>query len=65
MSQEVREVPEATRAKAPAVKTTPRVQPGLKRAVSGYDYVRADLKRIGLLSGLMVVIVVVLAFTLG
>lgn len=51
--------------KSPVSKTTPRTQPELKRAIVAYQYVRADLKRIGILAGMMIIILIVLTFVLG
>ena len=36
-----------------------------KRALPAYQYVNIDLKRIGILAGVMVIILIVLAFVLG
>ena len=53
----------------PVVKAAPRpasrAQSELKRGISSYQYVRADLKRIGMLAGAMFVILIILSFVLG
>ena len=59
------EIPEPRPVKSPVSKTALRRQPELKRAIPGYQYVRADLKRIGMLAGMMIVILIVVAFILG
>ncbi len=59
------EIAEPTPIKPPVSKTTPRAQPGPKRATAAYQYVRADLKRIGILAGMMIIILIVLTFVLG
>lgn len=62
---ESQEIAEPTPIKPPVSKTTPRAQPGPKRATAAYQYVRADLKRIGILAGMMIIILIVLTFVLG
>lgn len=62
---ESQEIAEPTPIKPAVSKTTPRAQPGPKRATAAYQYVRADLKRIGILAGMMVIILIVLTFVLG
>jgi hypothetical protein len=37
----------------------------LKRGIPSYQYVRADLKKIGILAGGMVLILIILSFALG
>jgi hypothetical protein len=53
----------------PVAKAAPRpvsrAQSELKRGVHSYQYVRADLKRIGMLAGAMLVILIILSFVLG
>jgi len=46
-------------------RTTQKPQPGSAQSVPGYQYVRGDLKRIGMLAGGGVAILVVLTFILG
>jgi hypothetical protein len=43
----------------------PRARSEAKLAASGAELVRADLKRIGILAGIMLIILIILAFTLG
>ena len=43
----------------------PRARSEAKLAASGSELVRSDLKRIGILAGIMLVILIILAFTLG
>ena len=62
---ESQEIAEPTPIKPPVSKTTPRAKPGPKRATAAYQYVRADLKRIGILAGMMIIILIVLTFVLG
>ncbi len=62
---ESQEIAEPTPIKPAVSKTTPRAQPGPKRATAAYQYVRADLKRIGILAGMMIIILIVLTFVLG
>jgi len=59
------EIAEPRPIKSPVSKTTPRTQPEPKRAALAYQYVRGDLKRIGILAGIMIVILIVLAFVMG
>ena len=53
----------------PVPRTSPRsaqrTQTESRRGVPGYAYMRADLKRIGMLAGGMILILIVLAFVLG
>jgi len=42
-----------------------RAQSELKRGTPSYQYVRADLKKIGMLAGAMLVILIILSFVLG
>jgi hypothetical protein len=51
--------------KSPPTKMISKVQPGGKQAISDYRYVRDDLKRIGILTGAVIVILIILAFVLG
>jgi hypothetical protein len=46
-------------------KAVPRPQAELKRGISSYQYVRADLKRIGILAGAMILILIIVSFALG
>jgi hypothetical protein len=52
-------------AKRPVVKQTPRAQSEHKRGLPSYDYVRADLKKIGVLAAAMVLVLIILSFVLG
>ena len=65
---ESQEIAEPTPIKPPVSRTTPttpRARPELRRAAATYQYVRADLKRLGILAGMMVIILIVLTFVLG
>jgi len=42
-----------------------RTQPELKRGVRSYEYVRTDLKKIGVLAGAMIIVLIIFAFVLG
>ncbi len=59
------EIAEPKPIKSQVSKTAPRTQPQPKRAAASYQYVRADLKRIGILAGMMIIILIVLTFVLG
>ncbi len=53
---------------APVRSTVPKAVPRqaeLKRGISSYQYVRADLKRIGILAGIMILILIIVSFALG
>ncbi len=54
--------------KRPAPKAQPNVQPRMSqtkgRVITSYQYVRDDLKRIGMLAGVMILVLIVLAFVL-
>lgn len=56
---------EEVRGTRAAPRAVPRPSNVAVRPPAGYDYVRDDLKRIGILSGVAVVILVVLTFVLG
>ncbi len=51
--------------KSPAIQRGPRTQPGIRLAIPDYKYVRDDLKRVGILTGAIIVIIIILAFVLG
>ena len=51
--------------KSPAIQRGPRTQPGIRLTIPDYRYVRDDLKRIGILTGAIIVILIILAFVLG
>lgn len=51
--------------KSPATQRGPKTQPGIRLTISDYRYVRNDLKRIGILTGAIIVIIIILAFVLG
>jgi len=61
----VKEKAETVAVESPAPKAAPTTRPTLKRKKLGYQYVRDDLRRIGILAGIMIVILIVLAFVLG
>jgi hypothetical protein len=52
-------------AKSPASQRGPKTQPGIRLAIPDYRYVRDDLKRVGILTGAVIVIIIILAFVLG
>lgn len=56
-------------AASPARSTTPKAaskaQPERKIAIPGFQYVKDDLKRVGILAGAIIVILIILAFVLG
>ncbi len=52
-------------ARKPVSEPVPRMQAELKRGARSYQYVRTDLKRIGVLAGAMIVILIILTFALG
>jgi hypothetical protein len=52
-------------AKSPAPQKGPKTQPGIRLAIPDYRYVRDDLKRVGILTGAVIVIIIILAFVLG
>jgi hypothetical protein len=58
-------IAESKPAKEKAVRQPPRVQPELKRGFPRYEYVRADLKRIGVLAAAMILVLIILSFVLG
>ncbi len=62
---ESQEISEPRPIKSPVLRAAPRTQPQPKRAAAAYQYVRADLKRIGILAGMMIIILIVLTFVLG
>lgn len=66
-TQEVAATKETVSAKAPTTSTAKaaKTQPEHKITIPGYQYVRDDLKRIGILTGAIIVILVILAFVLG
>lgn len=51
--------------KSLATQRGPKTQPGLRLTIPDYKYVRDDLKRIGILIGAIIVILIILAFVLG
>ena len=59
----------ASAEKSPAPKAQPRIQskvtPAQSRMLASYQYVRNDLKKIGILAGAMIVILIILTFVLG
>lgn len=67
-SQEVAEVvtkKSVVPPKSPATQKGPKTQPGLRFSIPDYKYVRNDLKRVGILTGAVIVIIIILAFVLG
>jgi hypothetical protein len=59
------EIAQSATKKSPPTKVISKVQPGGKQAIPDYRYVRDDLKRIGILTGAVIVILIILAFVLG
>jgi len=58
--------PEAPLAAPPEPVARPEVQPASARAIAPrYQYVIAEIRRIGILAGAMVVILIILTFVLG
>lgn len=51
--------------KGPAPQRGPKTQPGIKLTIPDYRYVRDDLKRVGILTAAVIVIIIILAFVLG
>ncbi len=51
--------------KSPASQRGPKTQPGIRLTIPDYKYVRDDLKRVGILTGAIIVIIIILAFVLG
>ena len=51
--------------KSTATQKGPKTQPGLRLTIPDYRYVRDDLKRVGILTGAVIVILIILAFVLG
>ncbi len=53
----------------PAPRSAPRpvqrAQADPRRGLPGYEYVREDLRRLGVLAGGMILVLIILAFTLG
>lgn len=52
-------------AKSPAPQKGTKTQPGIRLTIPDYKYVRNDLKRVGILTGAIIVIIIILAFVLG
>jgi len=51
--------------KSPAAQKGPKTQPGLRFNIPDYKYVRNDLKRVGILTAAIIVVIIILAFVLG
>ena len=51
--------------KSPAIQRGARTQPGIKTTIPDYQYVRDDLKKVGILAGAIFAIVIILAFVLN
>jgi len=68
---ETQEVAAASAKKSPvpqkslAPQRVPKTQPGIRLTIPDYRYVRDDLKRVGILTGAVIVILIILAFVLG
>jgi hypothetical protein len=56
---------EARPAPRPAPRAAPRAQADTKRGLPNYDHVRGDLRKIGMLAGGMLLVLIILAFVLG
>ncbi len=52
-------------AKSPAQQRGTKTIPGVRIGIPEYRYVRDDLKRVGILTGAIIVIIIILAFVLG
>jgi hypothetical protein len=52
-------------AKSPAIQRGLKTQPGIRLTIPDYKYVRDDLKRVGILTAAVIVIIIILAFVLG
>lgn len=55
--------PVATKSQAP--QRGPKAQPGIRITIPEYKYVRDDLKRVGILTAAIIVVIIILAFVLG
>jgi len=59
----------ASAEKSPAPKAQPRIQPKVtsaqSRMLASYQYVRDDLKKVGILTGAIIVLLIILTFVLG
>jgi hypothetical protein len=62
---QVRAVAEAGPTRAPVAKSARSAKPEPKRSTLDYSYVGTDLKRIGMLTAAIAVIIIVLSFVLG
>ncbi len=51
--------------KSPAIQRGLKTQPGIRLTIPDYQYVRDDLKRVGILTAAVIVIIIILAFVLG
>ena len=51
--------------KSQASQRVTKTQPGIRLTIPDYRYVRDDLKRVGILTGAVIVILIILAFVLG
>ena len=49
----------------PAPRPVERARSEPKKSLPGYEYVRADLKRLSVLAGGMILVLIILAFVLG
>lgn len=58
------EITEAAPKKSPAPKISSKPQAGGKQPIPDYRYVRDDLKRVGIMTGAVVVLLIILAFVL-
>ncbi len=68
-AQPKEEVAVTSAEKSPAPKAQPKIQskatPAQSRMLASYQYVRDDLKKIGILTGAMIVLLIILTFVLG
>lgn len=60
-----KKVPATSAVKPPGSKAAPKTQAERKITLPGYQYVRDDLKRVGILTAAIIVILIILAFVLG
>jgi hypothetical protein len=50
---------------APEIQSAPRVPPKVQDLASRYQYVMPEVKRIGIIAGSVIVILIILSFVLG
>ena len=65
LTPRTRDMAETATSRSPVSRTAPKPQAGSVQSLPGYEYVRGDLRRIGILAGTAIVILIVLTFILG